>query len=215
MHESMRVLARCSLCRKDLHAPVQTCLYEHALLYQTMNGGFLYSHGVAHSISSCMQDHMRGRRHARRLQYIRNMPESERTPFMERVASGETHCICLAINWVLSKIRSCLAAGTPCGSKHHWLNRSSRAGDWHVLHRRDSTGSTGSNGEGISLLRIGSITLPSSMDLRQYLEQMQASTPDCSLSSLILGDSGRGSSSCPAKSYWLFMSTWQALCGLT
>ena len=34
------------------------------------------------------QDHMRGRRHARRLQYIRNMPESERTPFMERVASG-------------------------------------------------------------------------------------------------------------------------------
>ena len=36
-----------------------------------------------------MQDHMRGRRHARRLQYIRNMPESERTPFMERVASGE------------------------------------------------------------------------------------------------------------------------------
>ena len=32
---------------------------------------------------------MRGRRHARRLQYIRNMPESERTPFMERVASGE------------------------------------------------------------------------------------------------------------------------------
>lgn len=43
-----------------------------------------------------------------------------------------------------------------------------------MLHRRDSTGSTGSNGEGISLLRIGSITLPSSMDLRQYLEQMQA-----------------------------------------
>ena len=48
------------------------------------------------------------------------------------------------------------------------------AGEWHVLHRRDSSGSTGSNGEGISLLRIGSITLPSSMDLRQYLEQMQA-----------------------------------------
>ena len=48
------------------------------------------------------------------------------------------------------------------------------AGDWHVLHRRDSGGSTGSNGEGISLLRFGSITLPSSMDLRQYLEQMQA-----------------------------------------
>ena len=46
-----------------------------------------------------------------------------------------------------------------------------------MLHRRDSTGSTGSNGEGISLLRIGSITLPSSMDLRQYLEQMQASSP--------------------------------------
>ena len=43
-----------------------------------------------------MQDHMRGRRHARRLQYIRNMPESERTPFMERVASGETCCIRLA-----------------------------------------------------------------------------------------------------------------------
>ena len=51
------------------------------------------------------------------------------------------------------------------------------AGDWHVLHRRDSGGSTGSNGEGISLLRIGSITLPSSMDLRQYLEQMQAGLP--------------------------------------
>lgn len=31
---------------------------------------------------------MRGRRHARRLQYIGNMPESERTPFMQRVASG-------------------------------------------------------------------------------------------------------------------------------
>ena len=31
---------------------------------------------------------MRGRRHARRLQYIRNMPESERTAHMERVASG-------------------------------------------------------------------------------------------------------------------------------
>lgn len=46
----------------------------------------------------CMQDHMRGRRHARRLQYIRNMPESERTPFMERVASGETCCIRLATN---------------------------------------------------------------------------------------------------------------------
>ena len=43
-----------------------------------------------------------------------------------------------------------------------------------MLHRRDSTGSSGSNGEGMSLLRIGSITLPSSMDLRQYLEQMQA-----------------------------------------
>ncbi len=34
------------------------------------------------------QDHVRGRRHARRLQYIGNMPESERTPFMQRVASG-------------------------------------------------------------------------------------------------------------------------------
>lgn len=41
-----------------------------------------------------VQDHMRGRRHARRLQYIRNMPESERTPFMERVASGESTLIC-------------------------------------------------------------------------------------------------------------------------
>ena len=48
--------------------------------------------------SCCLQDHMRGRRHARRLQYIRNMPESERTPFMERVASGETLCNCLALS---------------------------------------------------------------------------------------------------------------------
>ncbi|CAL5220929.1 g3027 [Coccomyxa viridis] len=99
--------------------------------------------GIIATSQDNLEDHMRGRRHARRLQYIRNMPESERTPFMERVASG----------------------------------------DWHVLHRRDSTGSTGSNGEGISLLRIGSITLPSSMDLRQYLEQMQEvgeSTPKAS-----------------------------------
>lgn len=48
-----------------------------------------------------------------------------------------------------------------------------RAGDWHLLRRKDSTGSTGSNDDAMALLRIGSITLPSSMDLRQYLEQMQ------------------------------------------
>lgn len=47
------------------------------------------------------------------------------------------------------------------------------AGDWHLLRRKDSTSSTGSNGDAMTLLRIGSITLPSSMDLRQYLEQMQ------------------------------------------
>ncbi len=40
-----------------------------------------------------IQDHVRGRRHARRLQYIGNMPESERTPFMQRVASGIAWCI--------------------------------------------------------------------------------------------------------------------------
>ena len=43
-----------------------------------------------------------------------------------------------------------------------------------MLARRDSGGSAGSNGDALSLLRFGSITLPSSMDLRQYLEQMQA-----------------------------------------
>jgi hypothetical protein len=53
-----------------------------------------------------------------------------------------------------------------------------RAGEWHLLARKDSGSSTGSHGEGCAhtLLRIGSITLPSSMDLRQYLEQMQART---------------------------------------
>ena len=70
-----------------------------------------------------------------------------------------------------------LAAQLSCGTEASCQQvQLSCPGDWHVLHRRDSTGSNGSNGEGISLLRIGSITLPSSMDLRQYLEQMQAST---------------------------------------
>lgn len=44
--------------------------------------------GIIATSQANLEDHMRGRRHARRLQYIRNMPESERTPFMERVASG-------------------------------------------------------------------------------------------------------------------------------
>lgn len=34
------------------------------------------------------QDHMRGRRHARRLQYLKHMPEQERSKHIERIASG-------------------------------------------------------------------------------------------------------------------------------
>ena len=54
-----------------------------------------------------------------------------------------------------------------------------RAGDWHLLARKDSGSSTGSHGgepgsgKAHTLLRIGSITLPSSMDLRQYLDELQ------------------------------------------
>ena len=64
------------------------------------------------------------------------------------------------------------ARGCPDGSSGVRM----RAGEWHLLARKDSGSSTGSHGEGCAhtLLRIGSITLPSSMDLRQYLEQMQA-----------------------------------------
>ena len=34
---------------------------------------------------------MKGRRHARRLQYIRSMPEEQRMNHLERIASGSTH----------------------------------------------------------------------------------------------------------------------------
>ena len=35
-----------------------------------------------------MQDHLRGRRHARRLQYLRHMPVAERAKHIDRITSG-------------------------------------------------------------------------------------------------------------------------------
>ncbi|KAK9837443.1 hypothetical protein WJX81_003056 [Elliptochloris bilobata] len=96
--------------------------------------------GIIATSHANLEDHMKGRRHARRLQYIRNMPEEQRMNHLERIASGE------------------------------WGGR---------LARRDS-GGHGALETCLPTVRIGAYNLPSSMDLRTFLEDMQeigAKTP--------------------------------------
>lgn len=49
------------------------------------------------------QDHLRGRRHARRLQYLKHMPEQERSKHIERIASGTSLRLCQALRLKLAE----------------------------------------------------------------------------------------------------------------
>jgi len=138
------------------------------------------------------QDHMKGRRHARRLQYIRNMPEEQRKNHLERIASGAASAPARRSNTLSLTARLGLWCGeegllraTRSRLEQHRREdnapaprvtpaRAARAGEWGGrLARRDSGGRAGLD-TCLPSLRIGAYNLPSSMDLRTFLEDMQA-----------------------------------------
>ncbi|KAK9789372.1 hypothetical protein WJX73_008406 [Symbiochloris irregularis] len=87
--------------------------------------------GIIATSAANLQDHLRGRRHARRLQYLKHMPEQERSKHIERIASGD------------------------------------------LLFRQHGMSTAGSMDSTTMAARLGSLTLPSSMDIALYLEQVQ------------------------------------------
>ena len=138
------------------------------------------------------QDHMKGRRHARRLQYIRNMPEEQRKNHLERIASGAASAPARRSNTLslysasrpLMRGRGAVRAFRSRPEQHRREDnapaprvtpaRAARAGEWGGrLARRDSGGRAGLD-TCLPSLRIGAYNLPSSMDLRTFLEDMQA-----------------------------------------
>jgi hypothetical protein len=60
--------------------------------------------GIIATSEANLEDHLTGRRHARRLAYIKSMPEKERHATLARAASGEAPYLMLS-----SKHLSCLS----------------------------------------------------------------------------------------------------------